>query len=289
MIDQIDDGHMSITAMTKLAEQSAETDEDRDEMRLWVLSDIHLESCEWDLPPVDQRPDYDVMIVAGDLIPGMDRGVRWLAQRVHDRPVIYVGGNHEGYGTDIDRTVEKARQAALGTNVTVLQDDACVIDDTTFVGATFWTNFDLFGDPPRAMAHAGDVMNDYRRIRRDFHHYRLRSRDTRLRNLASRRFFAEAIANATTEKIVVVTHHCPAAEGAKAGTENDLITAAYVNTGCDDLLAGVDAWFYGHTHETRLFEAHGARVITNAKGRGPPRGGKTWENADFDPFFTIEI
>lgn len=93
-------------------------------MRLWILSDLHLESTRgWDLPPVGARPSYDVMVAAGDIIPGMERGVRWLADRVIDKPVVYVAGNHESYGTDIDRTVEKAREAARGTSIRVLQDD----------------------------------------------------------------------------------------------------------------------------------------------------------------------
>ncbi|WP_409192014.1 metallophosphoesterase [Bradyrhizobium sp. RDM4] len=66
-------------------------------MRLWIMSDIHLELTRgWDLPAGDARPDFDVMIVAGDLIPRAERGVRWLLERVPDRPVIYVMGNHEG-------------------------------------------------------------------------------------------------------------------------------------------------------------------------------------------------
>jgi hypothetical protein len=78
-------------------------------MRLWIMSDIHLKLTRgWDLPFRDARPDFDVLIVAGDLIPRAERGVRWLLERVPDRPVIYLMGNHEAYGVDIDRTIEKA-------------------------------------------------------------------------------------------------------------------------------------------------------------------------------------
>src|ERR1700737_3195502 len=87
-------------------------------MRLWIVSDLHLELTRgWDLPAGRARPAFDVMVVAGDLIPGMERGVRWLTQRVTDEKILYVAGNHEGFGRDIDRTVEKARQAAIGTNL----------------------------------------------------------------------------------------------------------------------------------------------------------------------------
>ena len=115
-------------------------------MRLWVMSDLHLElSRGWDLPS-DGAPNFDVLVAAGDLIPRMERGVRWLRERVQDKPVIYVGGNHEAYGTDIDRTVEKAKEAAIGTKIFVLERDQIKLGGVTFAGATLWTDFELFGD-----------------------------------------------------------------------------------------------------------------------------------------------
>ena len=121
-------------------------------MRLWIMSDLHLEVTRGgDLPSAGERPRFDVMIIAGDLIPRMERGVSWLRERVPDSPVIYVPGNHEGYGCDVDRTVEKARQVAAGTNVSILQNDTVCIGNVTFAGATLWTDFDLLGDQWRAM------------------------------------------------------------------------------------------------------------------------------------------
>jgi hypothetical protein len=56
---------------------------------LWILSDLHLELTRgWDLPLGEAPPHLDVMVVAGDLIPRMERGVAWLLERVTDRPVI---------------------------------------------------------------------------------------------------------------------------------------------------------------------------------------------------------
>jgi hypothetical protein len=66
----------------------------------------------------------------------MERGVKWLLERVPDKPVIYVAGNHEAYGTDVDRTIEKAREAAAGTKVFVLENDQVQISGVTFAGAT---------------------------------------------------------------------------------------------------------------------------------------------------------
>ena len=96
-----------------------------DEVLLWILSDLHLELTRgWDLPSGDARPRFHILVVAGDLITRMERGVAWLRERVPDLPVIYVPGNHEGYGCDVDRTVEKAKQAAEGSKVFVLENEA---------------------------------------------------------------------------------------------------------------------------------------------------------------------
>lgn len=256
-------------------------------MRLWVGSDYHLETTRgWDLPSAHARPDFDVMIVAGDLITRMERGVRWLSERVTDRPVIYVAGNHEAYGTDIDRTIEKARTLAEGTNIHVLQNNSITIGGTTFIGATGWTDFNLFGDPDRAMNAIGDVMNDYRKIRIRNYELRLRPAHTLARHNETRAFLARELGLPKTLPRVVVTHMGFHAEAVRRGFEHDLISAAYTS---DSPIEGADLWVYGHTHESRDFRAGTTRVVSNAKGYGPWRAGDSWENPHFDPNLIVEI
>ena len=64
-------------------------------MRIWILSDLHIEQSDWDIP--DPAPDFDVLIAAGDIHDPLSEGVHWLAERAAGRPVIYVPGNHEWY------------------------------------------------------------------------------------------------------------------------------------------------------------------------------------------------
>ena len=259
-------------------------------MLLWIMSDLHLESSRgWDLPVPGMRPQFDVLVIAGDLITRMERGVAWLRERIADKPVLYVSGNHEGYGTDWKVTIEKAHAAAADSNVYVLQNDSVVIGDITFAGATLWTDFELFDDRTRAMTCAGHAMNDYRKIRTRDYRYRLRPQDTLLANKQSREFFASIVRTKTTAKVCAISHHGPAPATAKLGTENDLISSAYVNGEYVDLMSGVHAWIYGHTHETRDFTIGEARVVTNAKGYGLTRFHPSWENRSFNPGFTIEI
>ena len=260
-------------------------------MRLWILSDLHMELTRgWDLPAAGDRPHYDVLIIAGDLITRMERGVAWLLERVTDRPVIYVGGNHEAYGTDVDRTIEKARAAAAGTNIHVLENDTVEIEGVTFIGATFWTDFDLFGDADYAMQAAVEIMNDYRLIRIKNYELRLRPKHTLARHQESRDFIARELRKEKTGPRVVVTHMGPHPTAVRRGFEHDIASAAYTSDASDLMAMGVDAWVHGHTHETYDRMVAGTRLVTNQKGYGPwPPNETTWDNSDFDPRFVIEI
>lgn len=276
-------------------------------VRLWIVSDLHLELTRgWDLPAAAARPDFDVMVVAGDLVTRMERGVEWLRSRVTARPVLFIPGNHEGYGCDIDRTVEKAREAAVGTNVRVMQNDVTVVDGVTFAGATLWTDFALFEKPDEAMAVAGDHMNDYRKIRKDGYVRRLRPGDTLERHKESRAFFEAELRKPRSGKLVIISHHAPhggrhvGPDIAAPTTADEILAAAYrsdltglMTAGADDgrgPLTPPDIWVYGHTHESEDFRIGGTRVVSNGKGYGPwmPRETAS-DNARFDPHFTIDI
>jgi len=275
-------------------------------MRLWILSDLHVELTKaWDLPVGDACPAYDVLIIAGDLIPRADRGVRWLLERVPDRPVIYVMGNHESYGTDIDRTLEKAKAAASGSQVHVLQDEVACIGDVTFAGATLWTDFALFGDAHSAMAVAAERMNDFRKIRTRGYVERFRPPHALARHWRSRTFIETELRKERSGPLVIVTHHAPHPAhflnpAPHALAEPDILTSSYRSDltslmstapdGGNGALQPANLWVYGHTHESFDAVIGETRLVSNAKGYGPwsPRE-KTWDNPHFDPRFTIEL
>lgn len=272
-------------------------------MLLWILSDIHVELTRgWDLAAPADRPNFDALVIAGDLIPRMERGARWLRERVSDRPVIYIGGNHEAYGTDIDRTFEKAKQAAAGTNVHVLQNETTIIGNVTFAGATMWTDFSLFGDAHRAMAAAADQMNDFRRIRIGHYVERFRPTHALVRHKQSRNFIESELRKVRVGPLVIVTHHAPIPGILPAipiTTDDALIPTyrsdltALMHPAPDDgrgPLRPADLWIFGHTHEFLDVLIGETRVVSNAKGYGPwPRSQTTWDNPHFDPNFVVEV
>ncbi|WLA67979.1 metallophosphoesterase [Bradyrhizobium diazoefficiens] len=277
----------------------------RTDVRLWILSDLHVELTKgWDLPAGDAQPDFNVMVVAGDLIPRAERGVRWLLERVADRPVIYVAGNHEYYGADLDRTIEKARAAAIGTNVHFLQHDSIRIGDVTFAGATTWTDFDLFGDPHRAMAVAAERMVDFRKIRIGGYSKRFRPTYALARHMQARAFFEAEMRRPRPGKLVVISHHAPHPGAGLALSDppspDGILSAAYrsdltalMRPAANDgrgALKPADLWIYGHTHESEDRVIGATRVVSNAKGYGPwPPQQRTWDNLSFDPNCIVEI
>lgn len=274
-------------------------------MRLWVMSDIHLELTRgWDLPPAAARPDFDMLIVAGDLTPRAERGVRWLLDRVTDRPVIYVMGNHEGYGCDLGRTLEKAKALAEGTNVHVLENETVRIGNVTFAGATLWTDFALNGDAHAAMGVAGDRMNDFKKIRISNYERRFLPHHALTRHFKSVAFLKEQMRKPRGEdRLVVVTHHAPIPhitdEPGGSGEDPTLDPAfrsdlrRLMARAPDDgtgALRPADLWLYGHTHESFDAMVRETRVVSNAKGYGPwPPSMRTWDNPHFDERLIIEI
>lgn len=273
-------------------------------MRLWVMSDIHMELTHgWDLPPAEARPGFDVLIVAGDLIPRAERGVRWLLERVPDRPVIYVMGNHEPYGEDIDIDLEKARAAAAGSNIHVLQNETMRIGNVIFAGATLWTDYALHGDSRGAMAIAGDRMNDFKKIRRNNYKERFLPHHALTRHLQSVAFLKGEMRKPRADYLVVVTHHAPVRQVSPAASHRGIdyaLDPAYRS----DLtrlmvpapdegrgaLQPADLWIYGHTHESFDAIVGETRVVSNAKGYGPwPGYRRTWDNPSFNERLIIEI
>ena len=57
------------------------------------------------------------------------------------RHILYVPGNHEFYGTDIDRARSQLAEGCYSLGIALLDSDAIVIDDVHFIGATLWTDF----------------------------------------------------------------------------------------------------------------------------------------------------
>lgn len=230
-------------------------------MKLHVLSDIHIEFESFDAPSTDA----DVVILAGDIHVGRN-GLDWALQQFPNKPVIYVLGNHEYYGNAIPRFTEKLREFASGTNVHVLEQEALTLDGVTFLGCTFWTDFELFGDPRIAGYEANQKMTDYKKIRVSPKYRRLRSVDTAAIHHRSRRWL-ESQLQESSDDAVVITHHAPSLKSLPDSDHDDLASAAYVSN-LDEFVGRSNAqlWIHGHLHTPSDYTLGKTRVLCNPKG-----------------------
>jgi predicted phosphodiesterase len=248
-------------------------------MRIRVYSDLHLEFGPFDPPASD---DVDVVILAGD-IDVKGRGVAFAKR--FPCPVVYVAGNHEYYGGAIPRLTEKLKEAAVGSNVHVLDCDSVIIGGTRFLGASLWTDWRGNGTvhPALAMEHARAGMSDYKRIRVSPAFGRLRPSDTLKWHARARAWLAGQLEQPHEGPTVVVTHHAPTLRGCKPEDASTPFLGAYASD--LELLMGpkVDAWVFGHTHLAFDERINGTRVVSN------PRGyvGELVEG--FRPDFSLEV
>ena len=262
-------------------------------MKLWILSDLHIEGCVWDLP--FPPPDYDVLIAAGDIHDPASEGVAWLAERSYGKPVIYVPGNHEWYAHNIPFTVkeetENAKRLASELGVHFLMDESVVLDGVRFLCATLWTDWDLKGNAAAAMGYASMAMNDHIVIYPETVGSALSPRLSQSWHLASRYWLEEELPKTGAwDKTVIVTHHLPHPKSVSERFKDSPLNPAFASD-LSELVenCGASLWVHGHTHDSFDYEVGTTRIVCNPKGYGPRGKGAPIENRAFDPMFVVEV
>jgi predicted phosphodiesterase len=259
-------------------------------MRLLILSDLHHELWREQAPGIDPaRSRPDAVILAGDINTGA-KAVEWAARTFPGLPVMYVHGNHEGYGQHLDSVQVDLREACEAAgNVHALQCNEHIIGRVRFLGATMWTDFRLFGDDERqaCMREAEAVMNDYRRIRLASKGYRkLRSADTAQFHSQHKSWLQAKLDEPFDGSTVVITHMAPSLQSVSAEYADSPVSAAYASR-LDELAEKADLWVHGHMHESFDYRIGECRVVCNPCGYRTRAG--TPENANFDPNLIIEL
>lgn len=255
-------------------------------MRLHILSDLHIEFASFTPSAVEA----DVIILAGDIWLG-DRGVAWASEVFPPEKVVYVLGNHEPYGADLEATIERCRETALRRSMHFLEDDVAEVGGARFIGASLWSDFRLAGgevDRSLAMDLAAGSLNDFRLIstidgRR--RRRRLRPQDVATRHEASRLFIETELKKSFDGPKVVVTHFLPSPLSISERFGGDPLNAYF----CSDLTLLIeetqpDLWFHGHTHDSFDYRIGRTRVVCNPRGYLPDE-----PNPSFRPDLVVAL
>ena len=255
-------------------------------VKLHILSDLHLEFSTFEPPATDA----DVIILAGDIGKG-NKGVYWARETFPDKPILYVPGNHEFYGTQRLETLRLLRIAGQQTDVQILDEDEVVLDGVRFLGATLWTDFCLFGEDqkPFAMLAGQQSLNDFRVIYEgQIDEYRMvkftpaRSIELHEQSLV---WLKARLDEPFDGKTVVVSHHLPSKQSVAARFKESVVSACFASE-LDHLFGKMDLWVHGHTHDNMDYVANGTRVICNSRGYVTMSGN---ENFDFNPGLVVEL
>lgn len=246
-------------------------------MLIAYCSDLHLEHSQIDYDILLEKP-ADVLILAGDIIPigillqqynpdvlsGDD--VKGFFDIISDKfkHIIYVTGNHEFYGCNINDTYKLKFTLSDYNNIHVLDRESINIDGVDFFGGTLWTDFN--DHDPTTLLIAPNSMMDYRWIKQNVSE--TLTTDTIIRKHKS---FLEKFSNWLTkdrEKSIVISHHSPAIET----IADEYITKHYMNglfsSDLIHLIAknNIDYWIYGHQHQGKTIKINNCVVTTNARG-----------------------
>lgn len=250
-------------------------------MRIISYSDLHLEfQSGWAIPT---SIDADLMILAGDIITFKDYSplakflVNW------SKPVLYIAGNHEYYTRtpwNEEKSMFKQWLTAYHPNVTLLCDEAIIIDGVHFFGGTMWTDFN--GGDMQAMEIAAYQLNDFRMIKNpDFSPFEP-SNTLQLHE----RFEKKLLKWLETDLLgprVVISHHVPVIKPCTK-FPNSPLTPAFNSLDMMDIINKYQPalWIYGHTHECDDHQIGKTRIISNQRGYPSRKGG--FECADFDEY-----
>ncbi|CDM63022.1 MULTISPECIES: metallophosphoesterase [Rhizobium] len=254
-------------------------------MKIWVISDLHLEFGE----PFDFEPpaDADVVVCAGDVLTkGIVPSLRWLTKQLAGKlPVVFAAGNHEFYGDALRESLKEAEMAEGHSGVHFLENAVAEIDGVSFIGGTLWSDFRLFGyNPQVAMSYTAHDMNDYNKIRLSKNPYaKFRPIDSYKKHVETREFIASELRERPARSAVFVTHHAPSPRSVAAEFRHDPLSACYASDLEELILETRPAlWVHGHVHHRNDYYVGSTRIVSNP--RGYPR-----EQTQFEPGLVVEV
>lgn len=303
-------------------------------MKLQLLSDLHLEANPGFV--AQPAPGADLLILAGDIGSyqtrrdgsvfdepdwGLQRFSPLASYAAWPVPVVFVPGNHEYDGLDVDQVHAGLRAACDRLGIRWLEREVLELDGLRMLGTTLWADYDALADLPAAApaTGAGSGTGAHGSLRSkpmaipsprlDPLTHRLRQREKAFRaanfylskmdgrrggalfDAAAMRELAlecqdwlrQALAQPFDGSTVVVTHFAPTLHSADPRYGLSPGTAGFCNA-LDELLPQADLWLHGHLHCPQDQQVGRCRIVANPMGYA-----SKGEQAAFDPLRVIEV
>ncbi len=240
-------------------------------MKLQLLSDLHLETETFDPVPA---PGADLLVLAGDIDATWEGYARFAGWPV---PVLVVAGNHEYDDRELRRVPDDLRALCARHGLQLLHRQATVVTSASglrvrVLGATRWSDFDLFGAAQRPRAERAAAY--FLRLMAATREGRpLDAAGVRAEGLACRAWLEGELqrpAGRDWDRTLVITHFAPSLRSADPRYGKQPGTASFCNAD-DDLLAQADLWLHGHLHCRHDYTVPRAgrlpsRVVCQARG-----------------------
>ena len=236
-------------------------------MKVQYYSDLHLEFSSKLGQQVEISPEADVLVFAGDIHTspkGLGKFWRRLRNKT-DIPILFVPGNHEFYGHNIDEAIDEYYKICDMNKVTYLPLEPITINGYNFIGNTLYS--DLSNPTEAINVYSG--LPDFKVVYKNGH---LISIDD------WQQMWLKDVGKLTTklanfkdkdelEKTVVVTHFSPSFRLNGTRFQKSLLVYGF-HSNLDHLLElyPPKLWIYGHTHDIVEIEINNCRIRTNPYG-----------------------
>lgn len=225
------------------------------------MSDLHREVSVFSPPRSLQTAD--IVVLAGDIDTGLN-GVEWA--RDLGKPVIYVAGNHEYDGHDVQELDKQFIQFEQDNpHVHVLNEKMAIVQGVRFLGCTLWSDFEFFGynNKELCMQTAQKIMPEYQRAKCGGRP--LTVDDILSRHKRQRQWLKVMLDTPFDGPTVVVTHHAPHVGSIADRYKQDALTASFVSN-MPELMGRPILWCHGHTHERVDYWVEDTQVISHPRG-----------------------
>ena len=252
-------------------------------MKIQYCSDLHLEFKENKnyLRENPIIPSGEILLLGGDIVPFavMDSHNDFFDFVADNFEKVYwVPGNHEYYYFDVANKNSSFHEK-IRSNVSLVNNVSVNESNVKFIFSTLWSKIS-----PVNMRSIQQGMSDFKVIKRNGQLFN--PHDFNELHEQSLNFIKKEIQNATSDKMIVVTHHVPTFLNYPAEYKGSDLNEAFA-VELFDLIeeSAVDYWLYGHNHRNQPdFDIKRTKMITNQLGYV-----KHGENQRFDSKKCINI